>query len=65
MCTNVIIFLQEEKETVGICTNVIVFLQGEKETVDICTNVTVFRRKRLYAFVLMLLFFFRRDCRHL
>ena len=32
MCTNVIIFLQEEKETVGICTNVSVFLKEEKET---------------------------------
>ena len=32
MCTNVIVFLQGEKEIVGICTNVIVFLQGEKET---------------------------------
>ena len=57
MCTNVIVFIQEEKETVGICTNVIVFLQEEKETRHqytfycfssggerfvICTNVIVF-----------------------
>ena len=26
------VFLQEEKETVGICTNITVFLQEEKET---------------------------------
>ena len=32
MCSNVIVFLQEEKETVDMCTNVIVFLQEEKET---------------------------------
>ena len=31
MCTNCIVFLQEEKETVDMCTNYIVFLQ-EKET---------------------------------
>ena len=42
MCTNFIVFLQEEKETVDMCTNVIVFLQEEKETVDMCTNVIVF-----------------------
>ena len=28
MCTNVIVFLQEEKETVDIHTNFIVFLQS-------------------------------------
>ena len=33
MCTNFIVFLQEEKDTVGMCTNVIVFLQEEKDTV--------------------------------
>ena len=32
MCTNVVVFLQEEKETLGMCTNVAVFLQEEKET---------------------------------
>ena len=50
MCTNGIVFLQEEKETVDMCTNFIVF-RG---------------RKILQTFVLMLLFFFRgeRDCRH-
>ena len=45
MCTNVFVFLQEEKETVDICTNV-VFLQEEKQTVDICTNVIYFFRRR-------------------
>ena len=30
MCTNVIVFLQGEKETVDMCTNVIVFLRGRK-----------------------------------
>ena len=30
MCTNVIVFLQEEKETVDICTHVFVYLQEEK-----------------------------------
>ena len=49
-CTNAIVFLQEENETVGICANVIVFLHGEKETVDMCTNVFVFLQER--------------DCRH-
>ena len=34
MFTNVIVFLQEEKETVDMCTNVIVFLQEEKETAE-------------------------------
>ena len=33
MCTNFIVFLQDEKDTVGMCTNVIVFLQEEKDTV--------------------------------
>ena len=42
MCTNVIVFLQEEKETVDMCTNVIVFIQEEKETVDMCTNCYCF-----------------------
>ena len=27
ICTNVIVFVHEEKETAVICTNVIVFLQ--------------------------------------
>ena len=39
MCTNLIVFLQEEKDIVDICTNLIVFLQEEKDTVDICTNL--------------------------
>ena len=30
MCANVIVFLQEEKETVDICTHVFVYLQEEK-----------------------------------
>ena len=61
MCINFIAFIQEEKETVDNCTNVIIFLQEEKETVDICTNVISFwSRKTLYAFVLILLFFFGR-----
>ena len=30
MCTNVVVFLHEEKETVYICTNFIVFFQGRK-----------------------------------
>ena len=34
ICTNVIVFLQEEKMTIGICTNFIVFIQEENETVD-------------------------------
>ena len=42
ICTNCIVFLQEEKETVDMCTNCIVFLQEEKETVDMCTNCIVF-----------------------
>ena len=57
MCTNVIVFLQEEKETVDMCTNFIVFRGRKilqtfvlmllfffrgKETADICTNVIVF-----------------------
>ena len=29
MCTNVIVFLLGEKETVDMCTNVIVFIQEE------------------------------------
>ena len=29
MCTNLIVFLQEEKDIVDICTNLIVFLQEE------------------------------------
>ena len=29
MCTNIIVFLQEEKETANICTNVFVFLQED------------------------------------
>ena len=52
MCTNFIVFLQEEKETVDMCTNFIVFLQEEKETVDMCTNVVVFSSGG------------DRDCRH-
>ena len=35
MCTNFIVFLQEEKETANMCTNFIVFIQEEKETVDV------------------------------
>ena len=42
MCTNFIVFLQEEKETVDMCINCIVFLQEEKVTVDMCTNFIVF-----------------------
>ena len=38
MCTNFIVFLQEEKETADKCTNCIVFFQEEKKTADICTN---------------------------
>ena len=53
MCTNVFVFLQEEKETVDICTNVIVFLQEEKDTVDICTN-----------FIVCFYSGGERDCRH-
>ena len=30
MCTNCIVFLQEEKETVGMCTNLKNCLQEEK-----------------------------------
>ena len=52
MCTNCIVFLQEEKETVDMCTNFIVFIQEEKETVDMCTNVVVFSSGG------------DRDCRH-
>ena len=52
MCTNCIVFLQEEKETVGMCTDVIVFIQEEKETVDMCTNVSFSSGGE-------------RDCRHL
>ena len=48
MCTDVIVFLQEEKETIGMCTDVILqddviaFPQEEKETIDMCTDVIVF-----------------------
>ena len=35
MCTNFIVFLQEEKATVDMCTNFIFFVQEEKETVDV------------------------------
>ena len=45
MCINVIVFLQEEKETVDMCINVIVFSSG---------------RERDYIFVLIVLFFFWR-----
>ena len=30
MCTNVIVFLQEEKETVDMCTNVLFFFRRRK-----------------------------------
>ena len=29
MCSNCVVFLKEEKDTVDICTNFIVFLQDE------------------------------------
>ena len=50
MCSNFILFLQEEKDTVGMSTNVIVLLQEEKDTVDIwwrirlCNNFKLFRQ---------------------
>ena len=35
MCTNYVVFLQEEKDIVDMCTKCIVFLGGEKD----CTHV--------------------------
>ena len=37
MCTNFIVFLQEENEIVDLCINVL-FFQDENEIADICTN---------------------------
>ena len=31
MCTNVVVFLQEEKETLGMCTNVCFSSGGERD----------------------------------
>ena len=52
MCTNCIVFIQEENETVGMCTNCIVFSQEEKEIVGMCTDCTDFFSGG------------ERDCRH-
>ena len=35
ICTNYIVFLQEENEFVDICTNFLGFLQDENEIVDV------------------------------
>ena len=61
MCTNVIGFLQEEKETVCICTNVIVFSSGgERDCRHLYCYYFSSEVERDYTFVLMLLFFSRR-----
>ena len=31
MCSNIVVFLQEERETIGMCTHVVVFLQEERD----------------------------------
>ena len=47
MCTNFIVFLQEENEIADMCTNVLVLLQEENEIADICSSFMGFCRMRM------------------